>query len=126
MITLRSVLVLFILLTLLLTGATLAPSDRLPGNRFMLYDKAIHFAAFGAWSFLLYLVEYFRNKRSDWGNYIYCVIVTSSYGLLIEILQTTLPVNRSADVYDWLADIFGALFFTAVAIWFSEKFLDRD
>jgi VanZ family protein len=52
--------------------------------------------------------------------------MTAFYGMLIEILQVSLPVNRSFEFYDWVANVCGALFFAAVALWFSDKFLNKD
>jgi len=102
------------------------PSDRIPGTQIKLYDKVIHFLVFGFWAGLLFLVRHFNNNRTQWFNYWYSVLMTAFYGMLIEILQVSLPVNRSFEFYDWVANVCGALFFAAVALWFSDKFLNKD
>lgn len=65
-------------------------------------DKVIHLVIFLVLTFLMYLSY---PKLSA----IFLIIIMSGYGLLIEVLQHSLPTGRSFDWYDWLFDIFGVL-----------------
>lgn len=77
------------------------PGDKLP-EIVNLYDKWSHFLAFAGISFLWL-----------WTGPKYLSVIVSAilFGLLIEILQGSLPesFHRSFDWYDWLADSIGVL-----------------
>ncbi len=66
--------------------------------QFDMLDKWVHIAIFSALSFLMTLG--FPNTQR---NMIFLVF----YGVLIEILQGTLTVTRSFDLFDIVADIIG-------------------
>lgn len=63
-----------------------------------------HFFFFGVLAILLK----FNKLKTD-----HCVLITSVYGLLIELVQRGIP-GRSADPVDWLLDTTGALVFLFV------------
>ena len=48
----------------------------------------------------------------------YLVISFITYGLLLEILQGLVFVERSADILDWLADTIGVF----LGVWIFKKF----
>lgn len=63
-----------------------------------------HFIFFGIQAVLLRL-----NSLST----VYCLLITSAYGLIIEIVQLGIA-GRSADPWDWLLDTLGAITFLAI------------
>jgi VanZ family protein len=70
-------------------------------------DKVFHFAAFFGLSILLtWCVTRFHKL----GAASYAVVVTAAagYGILDELTQQFVP-NRTCDIFDWLADVCGAL-----------------
>lgn len=72
-------------------------------------DKIFHFLAFGLftilWFFALRLTFKFENKKVIILSFIWAV----SFGIGIECLQHVMANGRSLDVYDVLANTFGAL-----------------
>ena len=68
-------------------------------------DKLVHFAAYFGLAFLLGL--WFASRRPiSRRDYAIVLAVAAVYAILDELLQ--IPVNRSADVRDFVADILGA------------------
>ena len=68
-------------------------------------DKTLHYAAFAGLGLLL---AAFRscNARLRWRDLVVLFGVIALYGALDEITQ--IPVGRTADVFDWFADLIGA------------------
>ncbi len=98
------------LLVLIWTGITiyltLAPADYLPETKVFGYDKIGHFGIFGGWTFLsgLFIVYYLdRPDFETWKIWLYGV----AFGAFIEFSQWALPVNRSAEVGDMVANVLG-------------------
>jgi len=92
----------FTILTLLLT---LMPSEKLFESRLWSFDKIGHALLFGSWTFLLGLYLLFATKREL--PLIAIFLIGAFFGISIEILQELLPINRSGDPFDALADIAG-------------------
>ena len=100
------------LLTLLLMG--------LPGNVFpeivsfwdwLSPDKVVHLFIFGTLSFLILLgfrEELQAGKRRKY--IVLAVMISLLYGVFTEFLQYYVFTGRSGNVYDALADGFGAIF----------------
>jgi len=63
-------------------------------------DKLIHC--------LLYAVMYFLWARAVNVSKSRLMLFLAAFGLIIEILQGSLPLHRSFDWWDWAADIVGA------------------
>lgn len=85
---------------------TLLPSDRLNQTSLFEYDKIGHAVVFGCWTYLLGLVRIAYTKEEP----VYLgieLLAGIAYGLFIELLQHFLPINRSGDVMDFLADLVG-------------------
>jgi len=109
---------LFISYTVILLAATLAPSELVrEANVFKLSDKFMHLISFGAWSGSLYLLLVFFGTGESFKNSTISIIWGTFFGALIEVLQITLPVNRSFEYADILADFIGALLFVLVLSW---------
>lgn len=92
--------------TLGIFAATLYPSAGMPKLKIFSYDKAGHFIMFGVWSFLYGLVYAIRKNKKPgfWKVFLFGAF----FGILIEILQDVLPLNRSAELMDAVADMLGA------------------
>ena len=86
-------------------------------------DKIVHLILFGVQSFLF--IKGFSRQNSflalkqnaiRWG-----VVLSITYGALVEVLQTTIFIGRSGDVRDALANAIGAL----LGLYFYRKFSKR-
>lgn len=109
---------LFILYTIILTALTLAPNEFVREvNVFKISDKLMHIASFGLWSGCLYLLFVFFGTGESFKNSTIAIIWGTVYGILIEVLQITLPVYRSFEYADILADFIGALLFVLLFKW---------
>lgn len=107
-------------LTIGMLGLTLLPSEQLGENQLFTYDKLGHAVLFGSWSVILGLYlhirkNFFINPWSIFG-------LGVGFGLLIEVLQYALPVNRHADPMDFLFDVIGCL----VAVWLLKAILPEQ
>ena len=76
------------------------PKDALPANS----DKAAHFVAYAGLSFLLGLWLSLRGPMTI-GGYVFVLAVAAAYGAVDELTQ--IPVGRTGDVWDWVADCVG-------------------
>lgn len=106
-----------ILLTILMLALTLMPSDAMFDSKLWSYDKIGHMAMFGSWSFILGL--YFEIRQSSSVNLWIVFASGSAFGLLIEVLQYILPLQRQADFMDFLFDVLGCL----IAVWLLKKII---
>jgi len=94
-------------LTLLMLGLTLFPADFLGKSKIWSYDKLGHMALFGSWTYILGLYHHFNWKATT--NLWVIFFIGVGFGLLIEILQYTLPLNRHGDFADLAFDALGCL-----------------
>ncbi|MFA5405520.1 MAG: VanZ family protein [Ignavibacteria bacterium] len=99
------------------------PTESYPKIDFELTDKIVHFGIY----FVLFMAFYFsfNNQTKYLLLYKYslfsALIFTVLYGASDEFHQYFVP-GRSCEFYDWLADIFGAIF-GIVLILINKKFL---
>ncbi len=89
---------------LILFAATHIPRVPMPNVEHS--DKVIHLAAYSVLSFLLAWAIPTRQKY-PWAHVIWAFLLAMTYGAIDEFTQ--IPVGRTADVYDWIADTTGAL-----------------
>jgi VanZ family protein len=90
----------------------------LPGSSFpqsgwmgkMSFDKLIHIALFGLFTFLICWAMQISVKRGLLAAFLAAVI----YGILIEVVQGQFIPNRSFDLVDWAADSIGGF----AGVWF--------
>ena len=68
-------------------------------------DKLVHFIMFGTWTFFYGLVRFLKGNIKLLGIFIW----GSLFGLTIEFLQYLLPVNRSPELLDFVADLSGTV-----------------
>ncbi len=82
-------------------------------------DKVAHFSAYAGLTFLLAWVLCYRRRLTlrDW---IALLGVAAIYGAVDELFQSWVP-GRSADLWDWLADVGGAVF--GIAVYESVQFV---
>lgn len=101
---------LFIGYTIALCAVTLAPGEMVRMvTVFKLQDKLLHIGSFGVWTALLYTIYVYEYTGNTKLNSIKAVIWGTLFGILIEILQITLPLNRSFEFADIVADMIGAI-----------------
>ncbi|MGR3812166.1 VanZ family protein [Jiulongibacter sp. NS-SX5] len=91
-----------LLTTFLVLLLCVLPSQDLPDTG-SLNDKASHFIAFAAITFLWLWV--YQNRT------VWILLSSTAFGLVIEVIQALLPASfyRSFDWLDWLADSIGVL-----------------
>ncbi len=104
----------------------------LPGNNFpklsflewLRPDKIVHLIIFGVQSFLFIKgfsrQNQFPNLRANatrWG-----LLLTITYGILVEVMQATIFIGRSGDIRDALANSFGAF----IGLYFFRKYGKRQ
>lgn len=79
-------------------------------------DKLAHFFLFGiqAWLILKPMQQNFKSLNLK--GALVAVALSISYGILVEILQATVFINRSYDYADMLANSIGALLSLGVAV----------
>jgi VanZ family protein len=79
------------------------PASDLPSLQFAYADKVVHFVLFFVFGFLWMIALPLRPGPRTW-----VVLITGiAFAIGTEIYQGLLPTNRSADVWDVVADVFG-------------------
>lgn len=104
-----------ITLTLGMLLLTLLPADSLGENKLWSYDKLGHMVLFGSWSLSVGL--YYQIHKSKAVKLWVIFASGTTFGLLIEVLQYALPVNRQGDPIDFLFDLLGCI----IAVWLLKK-----
>lgn len=95
------------LLTIILLMLTLFPANVLGQSKLWTYDKLGHILLFGSWTYILGL--YHHIKRPETTKLWIIFLVGATFGLLIELMQYSLPLNRHAEFGDVFFDILGCL-----------------
>lgn len=109
-----------ITLTLGMLLLTLLPADVMGENKLWSYDKLGHAVLFGSWSLSVGL--YYQIRKSKTVKLWIIFASGTTFGLLIEVLQYTLPVNRQGDPVDFFFDVLGCL----VAVWLLKTILPKE
>jgi VanZ family protein len=93
----------------ILVLSSLTPQE-LPEVAFVFWDKANHFLAYvlGGWVAASALRVSRPGIRIATGV-ILAVIVVAVFGALDELLQTFTPGRSGGDIFDWTADLLGAV-----------------
>ena len=91
----------------LITVLSLMSIGNLPSLGSKIDDKIYHFVAYTIMAFLFY--NWFRRLRVK-RAFMYAVIISAIYGIIIEVLQYKLNPDRTFDMLDILANSFGAFF----------------
>jgi len=79
-------------------------------------DKLVHFLFYFVMQILLCFA---LCKSYNLIKYLYILLFTLSYGIIIELLQEKITTTRSGDFYDFLANALGAI--TAFLLLFLTK-----
>ncbi len=89
--------------------SSLSPPE-LPAAAFLAWDKLNHFAAFavGGWMTASAL-RISRPRTGAAATILLAVALISVFGAMDEAAQLLTPGRSGADVYDWIADLLGAL-----------------
>jgi len=100
----------------------LLPSDSFPESKLLSYDKLAHLGVFSLLSFLFMFGakgnKYFtKTKNSRW---IKPLIICVLYSACLELLQKFSP-GRSIDIYDFFANVMGAIFGVIVFYIFNKN-----
>lgn len=72
-------------------------------------DKVYHALAYLVYTVVWYLTFRFTFAKSHFKALSYVFVLALSYGILIEVLQHYLTVNRQGDYKDVLANVLGTL-----------------
>ncbi|NGP88408.1 VanZ family protein [Fodinibius halophilus] len=102
-------------LTIVMLSLTLLPAETFAHNDLWTYDKIGHLLLFGSWTYVLGLYHDIRWKTPT-NLWVICLIGIG-FGLMVEVLQHLLPLNRHGDWADLATDILGCL----LAIWALKK-----
>lgn len=103
--------------TIIILIGCLTPHAELPGPILTLNDKLMHVAIFVPFS-LLWILSGFRLNS--------VLIAGCLFGALIELLQYVLPINRSADWIDLLADCIGTVVGAGLVLAWHRLFPNRN
>lgn len=105
------------LIILYLSLANSHTFDAVPLINIPYFDKFVHFGMyFGLMSAIIFEHRKTLNKITD---LFLAGLIPLFYGILIEILQSTITVTRSGSFYDALADCAGILF--SIFLWLLIK-----
>jgi VanZ family protein len=99
------------LIILLLCGMNGAHFPKFDIDSFIRIDKLAHIVLFGFLSYLIAMAsqKVFTNNSSF--KLIYpAFLIGTAYGILIEVLQSTIFINRTYDYLDMLANTLGCIF----------------
>ncbi len=99
--------------TVIMLIGCLSPHDQIPGNLHTWNDKSLHVLIFAPFT-LLWMLTGLRMR--------YALVAGLLFGTLIEGLQYALPINRSADWKDVVADCIGAALGVGLAIFWQRLF----
>jgi VanZ family protein len=84
------------------------PGSAFPKNNWLTqihFDKWVHIGIFFILGILI--CWSFNVKRTS--SFIITFFVLAVYGIVVEVVQDQYVVNRSFDVWDWVADMGGAI-----------------
>ncbi|MEX0721216.1 MAG: VanZ family protein [Balneolaceae bacterium] len=97
---------LLILSTIAILYGTLFPADYNLPDSIWSYDKVAHFVMFGVWTFFFGIVRFLKGNYSLFPVF----LLSALFGVIVEMLQYLLPTNRSAELFDLVADVTGSGF----------------
>lgn len=99
--------------TIIMLIGCLTPHDQVPDELNTWNDKSLHILIFAPFT-LLWMLAGWRMKMALTAGVV--------YGILIEVLQYLLPINRSADWKDVIADCIGTVLGVGLAWLIQHKF----
>lgn len=113
-------LIITLIYSALLAFVSLIRLNNLPDVGITFGDKIYHFLAYTILVLLWFgsFLSSFKLKKTQ--AIIYAVILSVIFGIIIEVLQETITDYRDLDVYDVLANTFGAIT-AAIVLWFKNS-----
>lgn len=99
-----------------LTFVCLVPLNGVIKVNITLGDKIFHAVTYMILSFLWYLTFYYNLNSSKTKALMYAMLVSITFGIIIEILQGTVTAYRSADINDVIANTIGVLIMSVVIV----------
>ncbi|MGD9898274.1 MAG: VanZ family protein [Calditrichaceae bacterium] len=111
----------WILMSILITIQSSVSSIYLPDVGVSFIDKLLHFIVFGIWG--LSLTRGLLMTESDFAQknlFIIVIIAGMLFAFSDELHQSFVP-GRTSDIYDWVADISGILFFSYLYKLFIQR-----
>lgn len=74
---------------------------------FIFQDKVLHFCAYFIYGITIqFYLHYFRLSKTKF--IFFTILIGALFGMSDEFHQYFVP-NRSTDIFDWLADVFGVM-----------------
>jgi VanZ family protein len=112
-----------ILWAIIILGLCLMPGKDLPSVSIFEFDK---FAHFGIYLILSLLMYYGWKKQNSFlslhqNAILKILIITSTYGFLVEVMQELFTADRHFDIFDALANSSGATVGCVVVNYFHKK-----
>ncbi|MFI1771844.1 VanZ family protein [Thalassobellus citreus] len=112
----KKALLISIIYTLALTYASLVKLNNVPDIGVSFGDKIFHFLAYSLLAFLWFSTFLFNFNFKEKKAITYAAVISVIFGIIIEVLQETLTVYRSMDVYDVFANSSGVLLTVLVLV----------
>jgi VanZ family protein len=98
--------------TLAIVVACSIPGQELPDAPVLGFDKLVHFASFAGYGWLWFAALRQRSRRT------WIVLISGiAFAILTEVYQHLMPIGRTGDPYDAVADIAGLLVGILVIRW---------
>lgn len=100
-----------ILCSVLIFILSTMPSDTVKEDSWYSFehaDKIVHLIMYMSLS-LMVLSDYYKKNNPTIVKYIMVFVFAATYGGTIEILQGTIFETRSADIYDFVVNVIGAI-----------------
>lgn len=85
-------------------------------------DKIFHFLAYALFTWLWFNSFYFKFNFSKIKSVFRSILVSVTFGIIIEVLQLILTTSRSFDIFDIIANSLGVLF----AVILIQTKINRD
>ena len=116
-----------ILWVLLILVACSTPGEQLPPAPFFNFDKLVHFFFYGMLQFL-FLRGFLLQHQWKWLRKHYIatsMVVSSLYGIWIELMQGYAWRNRSLDINDMVANVVGVILATIIWAFVFRKKMEK-
>jgi VanZ family protein len=113
--------ILSILIAVIILYLSMADShtfDKVPIN-IPNFDKVVHFGMY--FSFMSILIFENRKVIKSTGNLLLLGLIPFFYGIIIEIMQSTLTITRTGSIYDVMANFSGILVSVLLWLWIKSS-----
>ena len=116
-----------IIWALVILGLSIMPGISIPQTWADLFswDKLAHAIVYGVLSYLAFRA-YALDNQVIWKHGLWIIILTSAYGVLIEIIQGTFFPGRFFEVLDIIANIIGSLLGVLIFIFLQRRKKPRE